>query len=86
MSIISIANFNWFNNFLNSSAEIVQIFALVFRKIKDSKSRSEINWTLNRAFVAGGVYVAEVRIWILHISFGFASLNYLKLAWWKIHF
>ena len=36
----------WFNHFLDSRAEIHQIFAMVFWKFKTSKSHSEINWPL----------------------------------------
>ena len=36
----------WLDHFLDFRAEIHQIFALVFRKIEDTKSHSEINWPL----------------------------------------
>ena len=37
----------WFNHFLDSRAEILQIFGWFFGKFKKSKSHSEINWPLN---------------------------------------
>ena len=36
----------WFNHFLNSKAEINQIFAFLFGNIRYKKSHSEINWPL----------------------------------------
>ena len=37
----------WFDHFLNSRVENLQIFVLLFGKFKTYKSHSEINWPLN---------------------------------------
>ena len=39
--------FFWLDQFLDSRAEIYQVFAIIFGKFKTPKRHSEINWPLN---------------------------------------
>ena len=49
----------WFDHFLDSRAEICQIFRWFFGKFKTSKRRSEINWPLETLEEKNGQIVAE---------------------------
>ena len=46
----------WFDHFLDSRAEILQIFGLVFvENLRHPKSHSEINWPIKLAVIYGTI-------------------------------
>ena len=53
--------FCWFYHFLDSRAEICQIFRLLFGKLKTSQRHSEIKWPLTRFWNEICILLQEMR-------------------------
>ena len=76
----------WLDHFLDSRAEIYQIFAFFFWKLKTPKSNSEINWP--RYLLHGNIYSfnkeKEVKSRILRVIETYWALTLVKkLTRWK---